>query len=328
MIAPSGIRLPDFIIVGAMKAGTSSLHHILNRHDEIFMAGREIYFFDMDDVQQHPDFFLDGEGQWRFEEYKEDCNEQLNYYKRFFQHSTDVHVIGERSTTYMAAARAPQRIADVLPDVKLIFMLRDPVTRAYSHYWHLVNTGRASHNFESMLLHSPGTILQRGCYKQQIERYQKLFREDQLKFIIFEEFIGNVQSCIDDLCRFLGLRTSIQTKLVDTHRNVGTAPSIPSLVLRANWKNGKTPEGLYRGYVPTLRMETKKQSIFRRCSDYLSPIKVINMMVSLVPRRRYPPMADGVQRFLERLYARDNRGLGDLIGIDIERFWPYMRHNR
>jgi hypothetical protein len=226
----------------------------------------------------------------------------------------------------MASARAPRRIAQLLPEVKLIFMLRDPVTRAYAHYWHLVSTGRAIYDFESTLRHTPGTILQRGYYKKQIEHYQKFFPANHLKFIIFEEFIENVQSCIDNLCEFLSLWTSIDTGLLDTRRNVGAAPRSLGLKLRANRQNRKAAEEIYRGYLPTLSMDPKKQSSLNRCIDYLSPTKVVNMMASLAPRRKYPPMSDGVREFLERLYARDNMGLGDLIGIDIERFWPYMKH--
>jgi len=321
-------RLPHFIVVGAMKAGTSSLHHILSRHHEIFFAEREIYFFDMDDVEQHPDFFMDHQGQWRFQDYKDDCKEQLAYYGRFFEQSIDGQLIGERSSTYMASAKVPPRMARLLPEVKLIFMLRDPVTRAYSHYWHLVSTGRATYDFEATLRHTPGTILQRGYYKKQIERYQKFFPVNHLKFIIFDEFIQDPQSCIDNLCEFLGLRTSIDLGLVDTRRNVGVAPRSLRLKLRENRKNRKAAEEIYRGYLPTLTLDRKTLSSFSRCIEFLSPTRLMSRMASLTPKRHYPPMSDGVREFLERLYARDNMGLGDLIGIEVERFWPYMKYYR
>jgi hypothetical protein len=66
----NGARLPNFIIVGAQKAGTTSMHHILNHHDDVFIPGREIYFFDIDDVQQHPDFSRDDSGKWTFHDYE------------------------------------------------------------------------------------------------------------------------------------------------------------------------------------------------------------------------------------------------------------------
>lgn len=130
-------RLPDFIIAGAMKAGTTSLHHILKHHKHVFLPEDEIFFFDLDDIQQHPDFFMDARGKWIFHDYERHYQDYLEWYSSFFESADDGQVIGDDSTTYMASRKAPQRIARLLPDVKLIFMLRDPVVRAYSHYWHL-----------------------------------------------------------------------------------------------------------------------------------------------------------------------------------------------
>ena len=322
-----GPPLPNFIIVGAMKAGTTSMHHILNHHDNVFIPGREIYFFDIDDVQQHPDFSMDDRGKWTFHDYEHYWNDYLDWYSSFFQNAADGQVIGEDSTTYMASSKAPVRIARLLPNVKLIFMLRDPVTRAYSHYWHLVNSGRAIYDFEGTLLHTPGTILQRGYYKEQIERFTQYFREDQLKVVIFEEFTKNIQAIVDDVCKFLGLRSAVETGAVDTHRNIGTAPRSLRLKLRANRINRKAAERIYRGYLPTPGIKKKKSPTVGRSIEHLSPTMVINRIVNRAPKPKYPPMASGVREFLEQLYAKENMGLGDLIGIDIESYWPYMRHH-
>ena len=100
-------RFPDFIIAGAMKAGTTSMRHILNGHDNIFIPQREIYFFDMDDGQQHPDFFMDDRGEWAFPDYEHHYKDYLDWYCRFFQNASDEQVIGEDSTTYMASNKAP-----------------------------------------------------------------------------------------------------------------------------------------------------------------------------------------------------------------------------
>jgi hypothetical protein len=323
----NGGRLPNFIIAGAMKAGTTSMHHILNHHDNVFIPRREIYFFDIDDVEQHPDFSMDKMGKWTFHDY--DCywHDYLDWYRRFFQKAADAQVVGEDSTTYMASSKAPARIARLLPNVKLIFMLRDPVTRAYSHYWHLVNSGRAIYDFEGTLRHTPGTILQRGYYKEQIERFKQHFPGDQLKVVIFEEFTKNIQAVVDDVCKFLGLRVTVDTGTVDTHRNIGTAPRNVRLKLRANRINRKAAERIYQGYLPTLGMVKKKSPSVGDSISRLCPTMIINRIVNRTPKLKYPPMATGVRRFLEQLYAKENMGLGDLIGIDIERYWPYMRHH-
>jgi hypothetical protein len=321
------LRLPDFIIVGAMKAGTTSLHYILNHHDNVFIPRREIYFFDIDDVQQHPDFFPDNRGKWTFHDYEYYCKDYLDWYSRFFQDAVDGQVIGEDSTTYIVSSKAPPRIARLLPNVKLIFMLRDPVSRAYSHYWHLVASGRAIYDFEGTLRHTPGTILQRGYYKEQIERFNQYFPENQLKFIIFEQFTKNIQSSVDDVCEFLGLSGTVDTGAVDTHRNIGKAPRSLRLRLRANRINRKAAARMYQGYLPTPGIKEQDSPRFGRFTDYLSPTIALSKMVNRSPKPKYPPMASGVREFLERLYAKENTGLGDLIGIDIESYWPYMRRH-
>jgi len=319
-------RLPDFIIVGAMKAGTTSLHHIINHHDNVFIPAREIHFFDLDDIQQHPDFFMDDRGKWIFHNYEQHCKEYLEWYSRLFQKATPGQIIGEDSTTYMASIKAPPRIARLLPQVKLIFMLRDPVTRAYSHYWHLVNSGRAIYNFEETLRHMPGTILQRSYYKEQIERFMQYFRKEQVKFIIFEEFIQNVQAVVNDVCEFLGLPATIDTQTVKTHRNVGTAPRSLKLTLVANRLNRQAAEHIYRGYPPISVIKKPNISSFNKLIERFSPPIMLSRMVSLATKAKYPPMTNDIREFLQRLYAKENMGLGDLIEMDIERYWPYMKH--
>jgi hypothetical protein len=323
----NGVRLPNFIIVGAMKAGTTSMHHILNHHDNVFIPRREIHFFDIDNVQQHPDFSMAGKGKWIFHDYDHYWNDYLDWYSRFFQNVAEGQVIGEDSTTYMASSKAPGRISRLLPDVKLIIMLRDPVTRAYSHYWHLVKSGRAIYDFEGTLLHTPGTVLQRGFYKEQIERFMRTFPRDQLKIVIFEEFIKNLQAIVDDVCRFLGLRGAVDTGAFDTHRNIGTAPRSLRLKLRANRLNREATERIYWGHLPAPGIEGKKSPASNSIAEQLSPTRLIDKLVNRTRNRKYPPMASGVREFLEQLYAKENMGLRELIGIDIERYWPYMtRH--
>jgi hypothetical protein len=319
-------RWPHFIIVGAMKAGTTSLHYILNHHDNMFVPTREIFFFDMDDIQQHPDFCVDGAGGWTFHDYEQEHSHYLNWYEDFFRGAADGQLLGEDSTTYMASSKVPPRIAKLLPNVKLIFMLRDPVTRAYSHYWHLVNSGRAIYDFESTLRHTPGTILQRGFYKEQIERFMRYFPKDQLKFIIFEEFTQNIQFTIDSVCGFLGLQSSVDTRAIDTQHNVGTAPRYLGLKLRANRIEKKTVERIYQGYPPTPDTKEQKRTSFNRLNQRLSPTVMLAKLVDRGPRGKYPPIAPGVREFLQRLYANENSGLEGLIDIDLERYWPYMKH--
>jgi hypothetical protein len=194
-------QFPDFIIVGAMKSGTTSLHNILASHPDIYIPQREIHFFDIDDITQHPDFFFFSDGKWYYPDLEKNSEKYLEWYGSFFSNAKVTQKIGEDSTTYLASNKAPARIVNLLPKVKIIIMLRDPASRTYSHYWHLVRTGRGIHTFEDSLRIMPGTLIQRSLYKDQIQRYLGYFPQENIHFILFEEFIQEINGCVYDTCK-------------------------------------------------------------------------------------------------------------------------------
>src|SRR5688572_14326389 len=115
----AGARLPDFLIVGAMRSGTTSLHKYLQAHPDVFVAsGKEVHFFDR----------RYGRG--------------LDWYRSRFAGVTTERVVGEATPAYMYDENAIARIAHDLPDARLIVVLRNPVDRAYSHYWRNRSRGR------------------------------------------------------------------------------------------------------------------------------------------------------------------------------------------
>ncbi len=110
------MRLPEFIIGGAPRSGTTWLYELLDRHPDVHMAKP---------VKPEPKFFL------RDDEY----GKGLEYYaNRWFADVEDGKIAGEKSTDYLESPSAAARIARDLPHVKLIFVLREPVARAYSNY--------------------------------------------------------------------------------------------------------------------------------------------------------------------------------------------------
>jgi len=115
------IRLPNFLVIGVEKGGTTWLHAQLKKHPEIFLPqSKEIHFFNKynSNLIKH-DYFQLG----------------INWYADFFKQYKGQKVIGEVTPMYICDPEAPLRIQQTLPNVKLIAILRDPVRRAYSHYW-------------------------------------------------------------------------------------------------------------------------------------------------------------------------------------------------
>jgi hypothetical protein len=305
--------LPDFIIGGAMKSATSSLHHLLAQHERVFIPDGEVHFFCMDDLIQHPDFFSVGERD-RVPDYERDFGETLEWYRDFFRPAQPHQLIGEDSTLYLAAPDAPRRIADLLPDVKLLFMLRNPVERTYSHYWHRVYTGRAVFPFEQELERGSSHLHLRSFYKPQLERYFDRFPRSQIKVVIFERFVEHTQAVVDEVCSFLDLPGSIDIETADPHSNKSPVPRLFRTQLLFNYLMAGW-EDRYDKHLPDGQQSLS--SWF--WEGVVHHLRRLNLRAG--PR---PPMTDAVRARLAQYYGRKNRGLSDLIGTDVSQYWPAL----
>jgi hypothetical protein len=155
-----GLVLPTFLIVGAMKAATDTLREVLRGHPEVFVAPGE------------PMFFL-----------AEDAAERMADYAHTFEGVTVERAIGEKSPGYCYAPAVAERIRAVLPEVRIVFMLREPVARAYSNYWHRVLQGAEPLEFAQAVARERAgerdrfwqLYLKRSLYAEQPERFLAVF---------------------------------------------------------------------------------------------------------------------------------------------------------
>ncbi len=312
-------KLPRFFIVGAAKSGTTTLHSLLEQHPDLYLPRRETHFFSIDDPEHCPYFSLSpdyGNPNWNYERRFE---EYLAWYERFFADAQPNQLRGEDCTSYMPSEKVPARIKELIPEAKIIFLLRDPVARAYSQYWHLVRDGRAIHGFEETLRFGPVIVLQRGFYRRQIERYLAVLPRERIKFVLFEEFIRDMQKTADEVCEFLGVPQSLRVGEIKIRQNKARVPRSPSLQLNLN----RMLRGRAFGYkflkyqIPGIQNESAHRLaiwLFRRLSSLNSS-----------RNGEYPPMRSETKAYLERLYAAENHGLSDLIGLKVENVWNYMR---
>jgi hypothetical protein len=302
-----------------MKSATSTLHYLLAQHEEVFIPDGEVHFFSVDDAVEHPEFFHRYGSEWAFQDYERQFDTYRAWYRSFFEDAASDQVIGEDSTVYLASEKAPARIADLLPDVQLIFLLRDPVDRAYSHYWHLLRTGRATHRFRDALQYGRATLLTRGFYRQQLERYFDHFPREQITVLLFEDFIQDLQGHVDSICGTLGLSGSVDLSAVaTTTRNTARIPRWPGLLAFQNWLLQSRNARHYQHHLPD--MPTDDDTFVGWVLDNIN-FRVRNWNLE---ERSAPPMAPSTKSFLQRLYAKENRGLSDLIGVDLAQYWPYM----
>jgi hypothetical protein len=306
-------RLPSFIIAGAAKSGTSTVHAMLAERPDVFIPRHEIYFFSIDDFQQHPDFFVDRGGNWVDRDYEGHRDEYLEWYRRFFADAPVNTMLGDDSTSYLPSRRAAGRIRALLPDAKLIFLLRDPAARTYSQYWHDLRVGRIVEDIEATLRHAPGTLMQRSLYREQVLEYLERFPREQLLFLLFEDLASDPAAVVDTVTRFLGLPASTdRTDPSAMHRNPARVPRSLRLQLWRNRLFRDRAAARFQGHLPGTE-----------ASNALGERAVTGRWVRLNMRRdlRPPPMREATHRFLDEYFAHENAGLSDLIGRDVSPVW-------
>jgi hypothetical protein len=318
----STARVPDFIIAGAMKCGTTSMHSILNSHPNVFIPKREINFFDLDDLIQHPDFFFFSSEHWYYPSFTKKTAEYWRWYSRFFTDARDDQLIGEDSTCYLASEVAPERIAQVGKEIKIIIMLRDPTDRAYSHYWHLVRTGRATLSFEDTLQIEPTSILSRSMYERQIRNFLRFIPRQRVHIVLFEEFVRNISATIQKVCNFLGIDASLIDLLqVNSHANAGKWPKYVSLQLMRNRLFRQQARLRYKNQLIDVPDADGRRYVLIRMVDKIH--SVLNPCV----KDQTPTMHAGTRAMLDEYFSTQNAGLSKLLDFNVEDKWFRSRNS-
>jgi len=317
-ICPTPEKLPDFIIGGAMKSGTTTLHHILDAHPGISIPKKELGFFDMDSIYQHTNFFIYDKKPktWHPPFIENDPGLYWEWYTSQFNKCKN-KLIGEDSTTYLASKRAAKRISIQKKAIKLIFVLRHPTHRSFSNYNHLVKTGRALYSFEDTLKINPFSILNRSLYTAQLEYYYEHFPAENIKIILFEDLISNKTETIKDICSFLNIDFSeIDVSSLEKHSNKTLVPKNLKLKLLFNRRLLKYRSDKAVNNLPKRKGISKKvSSLTELC--YLRLEKLINPLGEKKPKKIKPE----TKLFLDNFFERELYGLDELTGVDIMNRW-------
>ena len=182
------MTMPNFIIIGSGKCGTTSLYHYLNQHPDIFMSPmKETNFFSFEEKQ------LDFRGIGDYELTSSSVT-KLKDYEDLFKSVTNEHAIGEASPVYIYDENTPTRIKNYIPNAKIIAILRDPSDRAFSNYM-----SRFAKGFEPITDFSTALAMEdkrkkdnwsfmfhyrsQGFYYSMLKRYYDLFDADQIKIL-------------------------------------------------------------------------------------------------------------------------------------------------
>ncbi|NOK71007.1 MAG: sulfotransferase [Chloroflexi bacterium AL-N10] len=236
--------MPNFILIGAAKSGTSSLYYYLKQHPQIYMpASRD---------QKEPDFFtLEGESIERLGPHgkfiMKNAITDLDSYQALFADVKDEIAIGEASTSYLYSEKAPQRIQHYIPDAKIIAILRDPAERAFSHFLFSLSNGReTTPDFAKTLAQEEERIAnnwsfqwhhkRRGFYYTQLKRYYDIFDSSKIKVYLYEDLKDNPVELNQDIFNFLGVDINFEPNVKKQHNptNVPKNQSLNTLLNRPN----------------------------------------------------------------------------------------------
>ena len=227
--------MPNFLIIGAAKSGTTALYAYLRQHPDIFMSS----------VKEPRFFAFEGEKlsfsgpKDHGERFNRETITDLKTYQSLFDGVAGEKAIGEASPAYLSSAeKASKSIRHHIPEVKLIVILRQPAERAYSAFLHTIRSGRETNmNFESVLKSEEkriqnnwGAIWQHrrlGFYYEQMLPYYQLFPQEQIKVCLYDDLRLNSASLIRELLTFLEVDSTLP---LDVSRRVNVS-GIP----RSTW---------------------------------------------------------------------------------------------
>jgi len=184
---PQATIRPNLFIIGAAKAGTTTLHRHLAAHPDVFMS-----------EPKEPGYFTPEVGYYPTD---------LEWYLGLFKEAGDATIVGEASTHYTKRPLyegVPKRIAEFCPDARFIYLMRDPVDRAVSHYWHEVRKLNEHRSiFGAIQEDLRYTCL--GDYQYQLEPYFDRFGRERVLVLTFEELVSEPDAVLPGVYQWLGL---------------------------------------------------------------------------------------------------------------------------
>lgn len=293
-------QLPNTFILGAAKAGTTTLSHLLKQHPQVFFSfDKEPMFFSSDE------YFTRGE---------------VWYAKTFFSGSEQYPIRAEATPHYLYwAEKVAPRIRQTFEGkpIKFVVILRNPIERAYSWYWNMVIDGRETLPFldalkeEETRLKENWTSLQRsgsmsygyfkgGCYGSQLSKYFELFPKKQFHILLLDDLLSDQEKPVRNLFRFLEINSNIS--LIPGLKNPSTRPRSKSMHVMV--RNPSKVKNVLKSILP-IRMRHKVKSILLDLN-----LKEFN----------YPPMDENACAFLLEKYQQEIADLSKLLDRDLS-FW-------
>lgn len=289
------MTLPNFIVIGGTKSGTTALFWYLGEHPEIYTGPRH-----------HIGYFayaLDEKGNLLYgdPELHKWPVRTLAEYEELFADAGDAKAIGDVSPIYLETPHAASRIHDLLPHARILCSLRHPVERAYSDYlMYLRKRGQRIDPDRDLNVSAEWTRpdshwMALGRYHEQLTRYFDLFPRENIHIFLAEDLKNQTREVLSEIYRFLDVDDEF-TPHLETPHNVG---GVPSNMLLERLLTNHTLRSMLKPMVP------------RRIADRLRKLRTSNMDTP-------PPLPPQLKKDLTDHLETEIRKTGELIGIDLE----------
>lgn len=283
--------LPNFLVIGAQKAGTTSLFEYIRTHPDIYLPpDKETAFF------YHDYYYEKG----------------LSFYEeRFFKGWEGQKAVGDISPHYLYHPFCRDRIRKCMKNLKFIIILRNPVDRAYSNYWMEVKRGNETLSFKDAIEKESERIkiglfekdtfsyVHRGLYYDQIKEYMDWFPESEFLILLTDDLKNDRAKTLKIIYRFLVVNTEVN--LPNIQKEFHTASKIRWIWLHELLKTQHWSRSLIKDLMP-FKLRQNLRSFLYQCN-----------IKSFTP----PPMDDVVRQHLRELFSESNEKLVKLMGKDL-----------
>jgi Sulfotransferase domain len=253
------MTLPNFLLIGANKAGTTSVYRYLAQHPEVYVS-----------PMKEPNYFaphIRRRDTWRH------LPGTLEEYEALFDGVGREHAIGEASTAYLPDDEAPALVREALPEVRLVAILRNPLERAFSDYGMHRSWGDEELTFADAVASEldgsvPGLSWGRryvefGFYGRHLCRWLALFEREQLGIYLYDDLARDPEALLSGVAEFLGVSTSFSPETVERHNITRHPPRIRAVEQVAQWRPAKAA---VKHVVPNRALTRLKEFVRRKNS--------------------------------------------------------------
>ena len=299
------MTMPNFLIIGTAKSGTTSLHKYLNQHPEIYLSPhKEPRFFAFEGEKLDPQNPI---------HHKTITN--LEAYQKLFDGVLCEKAIGEISPSYLVEPKAPLRIKHYIPDAKMIAIIRNPVERAYSHFLHLIKYNyEPCHDFALALQKQDELRIGQwrprhdyllfGFYYNNLKRYFEMFNHRQINIFLFEDFKSNPVALLQNIYRLLEVDDTL----------------IPDVSLRYSVSGIPKSRAVHN-----LLSRSRSNPVRSFMKPFLRPFISKDLQAHIeywlkMRNLQKPRLSQEVRSYLTDIYREDILNLQELIQVDLSQW--------